>query len=713
MKTYAPAQPLREVPPPKDWYKAKILTALVLLTLAFLAVVARLFVIQIVRGDELRARAARQYMSRIELVANRGEIRDASGNVLATTLRKRSIAVDPTIVENPARICSELSKITGVPASSYMAKIKGSSSSFVWLERAINAFDSTPLDTLDDKGLIRIDEPRRHFPHHHLASQSIGFADIDGRGVAGLELALDTVLRGKNGYRIMMRDGRGRKRPVPDQVGEEPLNGAAVELTLDLRFQSVIELELARGVLEAQAESGTVVAIHPATGAILGIASYPTFDPNQMGDVTAEAIRNRAITDMYEPGSTFKLVTAAALLEDALVLPADTIDCMNGQWDAGDHVIRDDHPLARASFAQAMEQSSNIAMAKLSERMPNDRFYKYVRDFGFGIYLGIDVPGEVRGVVKKPKEFDGTTKRFMAFGYQLGATALQIANAYAAVANKGVMMRPYIVQAVERNGEKEEVSPQRVRRVVSEQTAETLTEMLVGVVERGTGRGAAIPGIAIAGKTGTAQQLVDGKYSRSDYTATFAGFFPAQSPQVAMVVMLNKPRNGFYGGQVSAPIFQRIARRLISSALIKVPQEVYEAQKQNIEADSLASLAVVPDLRGLSPQAAEQMAAAAGLRLVREHGAGPVLRQSIAPGTRIERGTDITVTPLSARDTTTRATDSPFGPLPDVRGMTLRRALAVLQSAGARPRVRGSGTVKQQSYERNAAGTIVCTLVCE
>lgn len=695
----------------KKW---KLSLLLLLLLLGFAAVAVRLFIVQIVDGSEYRKQARKQYESSVVLAANRGNIYDRNRRLIATTMPKLSIAVDPNMVEQPERIATLLSSLTHQPAELYLERIRTTKGSFVWLERALDGAEFSPLDTLRDNGLIRVREPRRSFAFGSLAAQILGFTNIDNKGVSGIELSWDSVLRGSNGSMVLQRDGRGRKRPSPDMPVIPAQDGHSLVLTVDMAIQGIAESELARGVQEANAESGTVIAIKPSTGEILAMASYPTYDPNIPSTAAPQLVRNRAITDMYEPGSTFKLVTASSLLEEGYVHLADTVDGRGGTLPIRDYTVRDDHPVGRVTFAQSLEQSSNVVFASLADSVSNDKFYKYVRDFGFGIILGVDLPGEVRGIVKKPREFDFTTKTFMAFGYELAATALQIVNAYATVANGGVMMKPFVVRQV-LNNEGEELQayePQAIRRVITQETAAQLTATLVGVVENGTGKSARVHNLNIAGKTGTAQQLVDGKYSKQNYTASFVGFFPAEQPEIAMIVMLDRPRNGYYGGAVSAPIFQRIARRIVSASLV-VPPEHPQGAFANAEPqpDSATSAAValhtnVPDVRGLSHDDALDLLHQFGLRMNAASTKGLAYEQTPLPDNTAERGSEVTVLFRSAPDSTHATT------IPNVRGMTLRRALNILNAAHVKTKIIGTGVVVRQRREMQGK-QVVCVLECK
>lgn len=669
---------------------------LVVLSLCFLAVLVRLFIVQVVNSGKYRALARKQYESRIELKPQRGSIYDRNGHVIASTINSASFAVDPKMVQHVHTIASALQQLTGDSASVWEQKIRSSDKSFLWVARS-NLDRSSILDTLQDIGLIRVTEPRRNYYFGNAAAQIVGCTNVDNQGLSGVELALDSVLRGSPGYMVMQRDGRGNLRPSVDLPSAAASNGKSVQLTLDMELQRIAEYELERGIADAKAVSGTIIAIDPSTGEILAVASSPSFNPNRPQQASQETMKIRAITDMYEPGSTFKLITAAAALEEKTVAPTDTVDAHGGVWKLADgYEIKDTHPLGRITFAQGIEQSSNVVFATQSMKIPDDKFYKYARDFGFGITLGIDVPGESAGRMKKPREFDGATKLFMAYGYELAATALQIVNAYAAVANGGVMMKPYLIKKVFDEGgrETESYAPQKIRQVVSPQTAHTLTELLCGVVERGTGNEARVQGMRIAGKTGTAQQLEDGKYSKQAYTASFAGYFPADKPKVAMMIMLDRPQTDIYGGKTAAPIFRRIAQQWISATHMEGISDT------ETKIAALPDSVSVPDVRGITVENAVTVLHQNGLRL-NNHGQGIIAQQTPLPGKKVLRGTDVIAeyrvpTPAIKRDSIEKAHADALRP--DVRGMSVRRALAVLHAANVKVRVQGSGTVVKQTW---------------
>lgn len=670
----------------------RIYVAGAVLFAGLLVIAGRLVKLQIMDGAEYAEQARRQYESKVVLQAERGALYDRAGNLLATNAASISFAADPRHVENPQKLARTFSKVLGESYETWLAKLTEKNTSFVWLQRKVSGQALEQLKNIDDDGLVKLKEPIRHFEYASLGAQALGSTDIDNNGLNGIELFYDEQLQGADGYMVMQRDARGRRRPDVDLPQVKPQHGTALMLTLDINIQGIVEDELRRGVENAGAVSGTAIAMDPRTGELLAMASYPTYDPNNMRSAEQAAIRVRAITDTYEPGSTMKMVTTAAALEEGVVSPDEEIDCNEGLYRVGNHTIRDDHPAGVISFREAMTRSSNIAMAKIASRVPAPRFYKYVRDFGFGIISGVDLPGEARGEVKKPNEFSEGTQEFMAFGYQLAVTPLQLVSAYAAVANGGLMMKPHLLKRrLGRNGEViEEMEPQEIRRVISPETAGVLRDMLVDVVEKGTGREARIDGMKIAGKTGTSQQFADGVYSREKYNASFAGFFPADNPRVTLLVLLDNPTNGYYGGQVAAPIFREIARRIMGASVRDDrPEPVYASGNQpGLRRVAALTTLHAPDLRGIDADAARQLGEKYGCRVLVRGAGRLVAAQEPEPGTSIEARSVLTLRMSGPEDATL---------MPDVRGMSLRRALNILSACRIKPRVSGSGIIRSQS----------------
>ena len=657
---------------------------------AFALVVGRLFFVQLVEGAHYRDLAKKQYESKVPLRAERGRLTDRNGHDIATMMKMTSFAVDPTVIEQRELVAQLLASADGEPAHVYLDRMRNAKGRFVWLARAINTVLYPVLDTIKIRGLIRVKEPKRLFSHGPLAAQVVGTTDVDNNGLTGLELQYNELLRGRSGFVVMQRDGRGRLRPGIDPEREAPLDGQGLQLTVDLEIQRVVEQELERGVREAGASSGTVVAIEPSTGDVLAMASFPSFHPNRLDLASDDNIRIRAITDQFEPGSTMKAITAAALLEEGRIGRTDVVDGGSGELlMPGGAIVKDDHPVGQTTFQGALEQSSNVVFATLARRLDDRVFYKYVRDFGFGIPCGIDLPGEVRGRLKKPNEFDASTKMYMSFGYEVSATPLQVLSAYAAIANGGVLMQPRIVRAITAKDGSivREILPQRVRQVIRPETARVLTEMLVGVVSNGTGKRAAIPGLRIAGKTGTAQAYTQGAYDRKNYRASFVGFYPADKPRVAMMVILENPTNDIYGGSTAAPVFHRVVQKTMTMLRLDVQTQ------QTISAVPSSDTVVVPDVRGLQPASADSVLARLGLRGDTVGASGLIVHQWPDPGSRLVRGSPVRLTLRSPSPGTSR---------PGVVGFSMRKAVTLLHAAGFEVRVRGSGRVVRQEWDQTS-----------
>lgn len=677
----------------------------------FLLLLVRIFYVQVIKADAIMALSKGQHMVPVTLQAKRGEILDRNGRVIVANVKATTYAIDITKVKNKHGIATALFLAIGESIEYWEKKIEQGKGQYTLLARDVTARHPM-LDTIKDPGFIRQPTYKRSYVYGSGAAQVVGFTDTEKRGLAGLELMLDSLLRGVDGKTYMRRDAVGNLYYSHEIPVLEPTDGHSTMLTLDIELQRMAEYELSEGIRTSQAEGGTVIALEPATGEVLAMASWPTFDPHDRKSAMPDAIRLRGITDMYEPGSTFKLVTACAALEEGIIKPESMVNGNNGTLKVGDYEIKDSHPIGKVRFTEALEQSSNIVFAKLSDKIDDFKFYKYARDFGFGIILGIDFPGEVAGTMKRPKQFNATTKKFMAYGYELGATALQMVNAYSTIANAGVMMRPFIVKKIMNSGQQilSETKVQRIRTVLSEKTAKTMSSMLTRVVEFGTGKEAQISGLRIAGKTGTAQQLVNGQYSKQDYTASFVGFFPAEAPKVAMIVMLHKPKASIYGGTTSAPIFKKIAQKWITASRIPVTnvEESNEQVRKRVQDSS-----IVPDLRGLTYANAKELLHDVGLRIKGSEN-GTVISQSKKPGIWLEKGkivdvhTNVSATPMqqsksfafdnnhSIKPEQQHIKKYVLKPMPDVRGMSVRRALAVLHSSGYKARLVGKGKVISQ-----------------
>lgn len=662
----------------------------------FLLIAARLVKIQVIEAARFQAIARKQHEQTFRLPAMRGSILDRNGNVLVSNTIFVSFAADPKIATDHAdRIADKFAGTFKKPASAYLSKLRNAAGSkrFVWLERHVEPGLARLIETAELPGTVAIQEPKRLYHYDDLAGPLLGLTDIDNRGIAGLELQYQTELSGTDGSITMQRDGLGRTRPSADYPRISPVNGYNMVLTLDLAYQSIVEEELRRGVAVNRADGGLAIMLSPKTGEILALATVPSINPNQFTSNDLSAAKNRPITDLFEPGSVFKIVTAAAAYENGLVTPEKRFNAENGLYRirlGGGLIrqIRDTHEHDWLTFQEAIEVSSNIVMAKISGPIGAERFYRQARDFGFGIPTGIELPGEVRGRLKKPHEWSGTTLHTMSYGYEVSVTPLQIAAAYAAIANRGTLMRPFIVSQIRTEDADivQEQGPQKIRNVISEETALLITQALEGAVERGTAKEVKIHGVRIAGKTGTSKKVVDGRYVEGSYTASFVGFFPVEDPQIVCLVMMDNPRSrGYYGGATSGPIFRSIAERVLqtSSRFFRPPSPDAREDRQTL---------IVPDVRSIQRTVAEKILDAQGLR-AEAYGSGDfVVRQSPDPGTKREPG-DIVKLALQNEPTTDKEGRMV---VPNVVGMSVRRAINRLTIDEFEVSLEGSGTVVQQ-----------------
>ncbi len=668
-----------------------------LFLVAFFAVIAgRLAEIQILNAPKYQTIARKQYEQKFVLPAVRGNIYDRNGNVLASNTMFVSFAADPKIIgEKDAVIAEKFSKVFGRPKSQYLNKLRGNEPSrrFVWLERRVSPEISRKVESARLEGVVVINEPKRLYHYDELAGSLVGFTNIDNSGISGVELQCDSELSGISGSITMQRDGLGRTRPSADYPSVVPVNGHHVVLTLDLTYQAIVEEELKKGVALNKADGGLALMLNPKTGELLALATVPAVNPNEFTKYGPGAAKNRAITDVFEPGSVFKVVTAGAAYEHQIISPDKRFNAEGGTYrvkmrSGSVRLIRDTHEHDVLTFQESIEQSSNIVMAKAVEEIGAEKFYRMARDFGFGIPTGIDLPGEVRGRLKKPHEWSGTSLSTMSYGYEVAATPIQIIAAYAAVANKGILMKPYAVSRVvsEDGTVLSKQEPQRIRRVVSEETALLLTQAFEGAVDRGTAKEVRVNGLRIAGKTGTAKRILDGRYAAGSYTASFVGYFPVDDPQVVCLVMMDNPRaRGYYGGVTSGPVLRAIAQRVIhTSPRFSRPPEVEARNRDEV---------TVPDVRNVKEVIASKILS--GLQLTSQvFGEGDVvIRQSPPPGTRLEKGDAIrlVLNDEVAGDGQGRMI------VPDVRGMSMRRAMNRLIIDEFEIELRGSGIVAWQS----------------
>ncbi|MFB6279545.1 MAG: penicillin-binding transpeptidase domain-containing protein [Salinibacter sp.] len=618
---------------PKDQILARMYVVLTLLGLVPVAVAAQMGRIVATETDALREQVQEQARSTMTIPAMRGTILDRDGRGLATNTARYDLALDPTVTdfqEQAASFFDKLAAVTDVPASQYRRRVATRSSpQYVRLHDDLRPDQYDQIEEWDVPGVILTPEFGRRYNYKTTAAHVIGHVGAGGTGLAGLELAYDDTLSGTPGRRIVRRN---RKGEIEAHVGGKvvhPDRGDDLVLTIDLVRQAALETELQRGVRESGAAWGTAVAMNPNTGAILAMANVPTYNPNRPGAASDAARRNRAVTDRFEPGSTFKLVGAVAAVEQGIIDLDDSVETGDGWAVFHGHTMKDVEAHGTISFADVIAQSSNVGMAKTVKQLARGTFYQYARNMGFSQPTWIDLPGEVGGVLKRPPQWSATTLTSMAIGYEVSVTPLQLLTAYSALANGGLIMRPYVV------AERRDVTgttlsrtePETIRRAFKEETADTLRSAFERVVENGTGTAAQIDGLRIAGKTGTALAVSDGEYSADETRASFVGFFPADDPKVALLIVLGDPDNGYHGGDVAAPVFRRVARRwagTFPSVVERMTQRTESVSQDNTDGLRGSTKALpperpeaMPDLTGLSTRRA--------VAWLHEHGADPRL----------------------------------------------------------------------------------------
>jgi cell division protein FtsI (penicillin-binding protein 3) len=688
--------------------RLRILKAVLLL--AFLAVVIRLVEIQVVRSSDLRDRAKRQYEARLDLHAPRGMIVDRNGKVLVSNTVRMTFAADPQVVgDNQNTVVNLFARAFDRPREAYRSKLDDAESRFVILERGVSANDARRLGQKIPAGVLSIEEPDRLYYYGHVAGQVLGMTGVERKGLSGVELQFDRYLRGTDGYVIHQRDAKRRLRPSLDYPRVDPVPGDTVQLTIDVDYQAIVEEELEKGVELAKAEDGVAILVDPRTGEILAMANYPSFNPNRQTGVDQSLLRNRSVTDPVEPGSMFKLVTLSAALDSKAVKPEDKFFAENGSWSVPGgqgRRITDVHRYGMLTFQQAVEVSSNIVFAKVGKRIGPDELYRIAHWYGFGEETGIALPGEAPGQLNKPVHWSGSSIYSLSIGYEVAVTPLQMVMAYAALANNGALMRPYIIKAIVNASQEvvKEGKPEKIRQVIPPETAAAVTHLLEGVVERGTGTMAKVKGLRIAGKTGTARKVVNKKYVEGKYTSSFVGFFPVESPRIVCLVVLNSPRGGsYYGGYVSAPIFQKIAKR-VAAQLAVPPTESPEGEVKE-------SRRIVPDVITRKVEDATSLLTDAGFRVETSGEGSYVINQTPAPGSLLAKGSSIRV--VTREGMQKNATGVTV--VPDVSHLTLRRAVNLLNLQQLEAVISGSGQVVSQSPkagERVRVGTAV-TIRCE
>jgi cell division protein FtsI/penicillin-binding protein 2 len=655
------------------------------------AVFVRLGYVQLFRHSEFMARAQRQQQRVIEITPKRGAIYDRNMHPLAMSIPVDSAFAVPAELGDQQLAARLLSGVLGIPRDVLETRLE-SSRSFVWIARKLPPDKKEAVEALNLKGVYFQKENQRIYPKRDLASHVLGFVDLDEKGLGGIEYELDSQVRGKSEKIIVMADARQRWFDGGEAQRER---GANVVLTLDEKIQYIAERELAAAIGKTHAMAGTVMVMNPNTGEILALANWPKFNPNAANEAPAEARMNRAVAALYEPGSTFKLITLAAAFDQGITRPGEVFDCENGAVYVAGHRIRDHKRFGMLNVADILAQSSDVGAIKIALRLGAPKFYDYIRAFGFGQLTGVDLPGESKGILRRLENWSAISIGSISMGQEVGVTPIQLISAVSAIANGGMLYKPHIVAEVRRGDQllpaEGPLAPAEPRRVIRPETAATLRRLMEGVILNGTGPLARLDGWTAAGKTGSAQKIdpATGRYSRTQLIASFTGFAPISNPAATILVSLDSPVGQHEGGQVAAPVFKRIAEQVLP--YLDVPRDVpigprlvqaayksreisdsaaledftpadFSAQLDQPPADSPATkskagvsqmphvmVAVeeggdieVPDFSGKTMRDVTEICLRLGLDPVLI-GSSLVTNQAPAPGAKVKRGTKVTV----------------------------------------------------------------------
>jgi len=538
------------------------------------AVFGRLGYLQLFLHSEYMARAQRQQQRVIEITPQRGAIFDRNMHPLAMSIPVDSAFAVPSELGDQQLAARLLSGVLGIPRELLEARLQ-SSRSFVWIARKLPPDKKDAVEALNLKGVYFQKENQRIYPKRDLASHVLGFVDLDEKGLGGIEYELDGQIRGKSEKIIVMADARQRWFDGGEAQRER---GANVVLTLDEKIQYIAERELAAAIAKTHALAGTVMVMNPNTGEILALANWPKFNPNAANEAPAEARMNRAVAALYEPGSTFKLITLAAAFDQGITRPEDVFDCENGAVYVAGHRIRDHKPFGLLSVADILAQSSDVGAIKIALRLGAPKFYDYIRAFGFGQPTGVDMPGESKGLLRRLENWSAVSIGSISMGQEVGVTPIQLISAVSAIANGGMLYKPHVIVELRRGDQlmpaEGPLAPSEPKRVIRPETAATLRRLMEGVVLNGTGKLAHLDGWTAAGKTGSAQKIdpATGRYSPTHFIASFTGFAPISNPAVSVLVSLDSPVGLHEGGMVAAPVFKRIAEQVLPH--LDVPRDV-------------------------------------------------------------------------------------------------------------------------------------------
>lgn len=679
--------------------KVRIGIITLLFVMAFVMFFARLVFVQVIKGEELRDRAERQYLRSIELPAKRGEVYDIKGNKVAVNTSIKSVFSYPLSNKDTESSYRLMARIFKESKSRLRRQHRLMPKKFRWIKRGLTEAEFKRFEAYNNQsGLFLREEPNRIYPYGKVGQAILGFVDLDNRGKSGIELVMENTLAGSPGRSMIQTNGIGEEYRISEIPIREAVSGQSVVLTVEWDKQQIVEEELARAVREFKARGGMAVFLDPCSGAIIAAADCDAGDRSN-----GKPVKLNAVTSTFEPGSIFKIITAAAALENGKVQPGDIFYAENGLWRLGRRNLRDDHKYENLTFREAFELSSNIAIGKIAYKTGGERIFAMAQKFGFGRKVRCGLNGESSGVLQKPNRWSEYTTSSFAIGHGVSVTALQMAQAVAVIASGGFLCQPHFVAGcINDEGHIVERHTSRPIRILDEKTVSTLDSFMRGVVERGTGQPIGDAPFDIAGKTGTAEKpnLETGGYYKNKFMASFAGYFPADSPQVAGIVVLDEPEPIHYGGYTAGPAFKNIAIKFAAidkyDVRLSAPPPAVPVENFPDAADEECGLVEVPDLIGASRRKAQYRIDKLGLTAVFSGPGNDVVGTRPAAGSRIVSGEKVYFYMKNGKEDKIQS--------PDLTGLTLREAAALMNRYGLAFTCRGQGRVVRQTPQ---AGTVM------
>jgi len=648
----------------------------------------RLMYLQFYRSNWLAESALDQRVRDIPVESKRGTIFDRNGKELGVSISTESVYAIPAEILDVDETAAKLAAILALDRDNLATKLK-KRQAFTWITRKVDNNVARDVKMLNLPGIGLTQESRRYYPNENLAAHLLGFTGIDSQGLDGVELTFDNYLKGRNGSIVVEYDARGREIPSVSHRFVKPIDGHNIYLTIDIVIQQIVERELERVMQETGAKAATIIGIDPHTGEILALANRPDYNPNRFAEFSPQLWRNIAVSNTYEPGSTFKIITTAAVLGEKVVSLTDRFFDPGSVEVQGRHIhCWKDGGHGSQTFQQVVENSCNVGFVNAGLKLGSDSFYKYLDAFGLGQLTNIDLAGEAKGIVIKKAKVQPLDIATMSMGQSIAVTPMQLLAAVAAVANDGQRLRPQIVREVrDKNGEIiRGFQPDIVNQVVDKQTAQQVKKVLESVVENGTGKSAYLEGFSIAGKTGTAQKVGPGGYMPGKYIASFAGFTPADNPQLVMLVIIDEPVGLYYGGQIAAPAFATVMKDIFQ--YLKVTPHVMK----NVVNERQEPYRVVPNVINLLVTEAMQELHKAGLQVRIEETGERVADQIPKPGSRIPKDSSVLLYTMTPRYGVGEIT------VPDCSGRSLREVSDILAEMGLSIKPTGVGlkSVKQE-----------------